>query len=138
MKTAKETMSGKLIRVLIVEYDRVSARAGRTMLERLGCRATVVQNGAEAIECLGQATFDLILMDWQMPVMNGFETTARIRALPEAAGIPIVGISENMVRTECLAIGMNDLMPKPFLMEKLRQILSKWTGWSQAGSEPAG
>jgi CheY-like chemotaxis protein len=131
-------MSSERIHVLIVEYDEVSARAARTMLQRLGCRATVARNGAEAIEGLRQAKFDLILMDWQMPVMNGFEATARIRALPEAAGIPIVGTSENMVRAECLAIGMNDLMPKPFLMEKLRQILSKWTGWSEAGSEPAG
>ena len=71
-------MSTKTIRVLVAEDDAANARVARTMLERLGCTVHVAGNGAEAIKLFGEGEYELILMDWQMPVMDGFEATARI------------------------------------------------------------
>jgi CheY-like chemotaxis protein len=124
-------MSTGQIRVLLIEDDEVSAQAARIMLERLGCQVDAAANGEEAIELFRKETFDLILMDWQMPHMDGFETTARIRRMPQGHVTPIVGTTANMSRMECMAAGMNDLMPKPFRLEKLKQQLLKWTYWDE-------
>jgi|SRR5271168_98302 len=119
------------IQVLVVEDDEVSAQAARTMLERLGCQVDAASNGAEAIELFRQKTYDLILMDWQMPRMDGLETTARIRRMPQGRETPIVGTTASMSRLECLAAGMNDVMPKPFLFSTLKLGLAKWTHWEE-------
>jgi len=100
------------------------------MLERLGCLVEIAVDGAKAIENFRQRRYDLILMGWQLPVMDGFEATARIRAMPRGQATPIVGTTAGRDRAECLAAGMNDLMPKPFRLEKLRLVLSRWTGWT--------
>jgi len=131
-------MSMGRIQVLVVEHDEVSAQVARAMLERLGCGVATAENGAEAIELFGKATYDLIFMAWQMPVMDGLEATVRIRSQPRGRVTPIVGTSARMGRLECLAAGMNELMPKPFLLENLKVELSKWTRWREgppSGSE---
>jgi CheY-like chemotaxis protein len=120
-----------------VEDDDVSAQVARAMLERLGCQTALASNGAEAVALFGKDTYDLILMGWQMLIMDGLEATARIRTMPRGNVTPIVGTSAGIARSECLAAGMNDLMPKPFLLENLKLALSKWTHWDeqlQAGS----
>jgi CheY-like chemotaxis protein len=122
-------MSTELIRVLVVEDDDVSAKAVRVMLERLACSVEIAEDGAEAIERFRQHRYDLVLMGWQMPVMDGFEATARIRTMPHGQQIPIIGTTAGRDRAECLAAGMNDLMAKPFRIEKLRLILLRWTSW---------
>jgi CheY-like chemotaxis protein len=119
------------IQVLVVEHDEVSTQVARAMLERLGCRVDTAENGAEAIELFGKATYDLIFMAWHMPVMDGLEATVRIRSLPRGRVTPIVGTSAKIGRMECLAAGMNDLMPKPFLLDNLKLELSKWTRWQE-------
>ena len=118
------------ILVLVAEDDEVSAKAVQVMLERLGCSVDLAGDGAKAIEAFRNRRYDLILMGWQMPVMDGFEATARIRAMPRGQATPIVGTTAGRDRAECLAAGMNDLMPKPFQTEKLRLALSRWTGWT--------
>jgi CheY-like chemotaxis protein len=123
-------MSAELIRVLVVEDDEVSAKAVRVMLERLGCSVEIATDGARAIGSFRIRIYDLILMGWQLPVMDGFEATMRIRAQPRGQGTPIVGTTAGRDRGECLAAGMNDWMPKPFRIEKLRLVLTRWTGWS--------
>jgi CheY-like chemotaxis protein len=131
-------MSTGSVQVLVVEDDEVNAHAARVMLTKLGCQVEIATNGAEAIEAFREREYDLILMDWQMPVMEGVEATARIRAMPRGRVTPIVGTTSARGRAECLAAGMNDLMPKPFLLEKLRLVLAKWTRWEadeQAGGE---
>jgi two-component system, sensor histidine kinase and response regulator len=125
-------MSNPQIQVLIVEDDEVNAQAARTMLERLGCRVDTASNGVEAIELFEVERYDLILMDWQMPRMDGVEATARIRGMRRGHATPIVGTTSSRSRQECLAAGMNDLMPKPFLQKKLQQELLKWTSWGQS------
>jgi|SRR5579863_1264928 CheY-like chemotaxis protein len=124
-------MSIGQIQVLVVESDEVNAQVARTMLERLGCRVDTAENGAEAVELFPKTSYDLIFMAWQMPLMDGLEATARIRALPRGRVTPIVGTSARIGRLECLAAGMNDLMPKPFRIENLKIELSKWTRWQE-------
>jgi len=84
--------------------------------------------GAKAIDLFGQGSYDLILMDGQMPQMDGLEATAKIRGMGQGWVTPIVG-SSNLSRVECLNAGMNDIMPKPFLLSALKMTLAKWTLW---------
>jgi CheY-like chemotaxis protein len=123
-------MSGKKIRVLVAEDDEVNAKAARIMLEQLGCSVDVATNGAEAVARFRDRDYDLILMDWQMPLMNGIEATARIRNMPGGIGTPIIGTTAAKAHEECLKGGMNDVVPKPFLLEKMRSVLSRWTTWT--------
>ena len=101
-------MPTELIRVL---GDEVSAKAVRVMLERLACSVEIAEDGNQAIERFRQHKYDLVLMGWQMPVMDGFETTARIRTMLHGKQIPIIGTTAGRDRAECLAAGMNDLLP---------------------------
>lgn len=125
------SMSTESIRVLVVEDDEISAKAVRVMLERLACSVEVVENGRKAIESFRHHRYDLVLMGWQLPVMDGFEATARIRSLPRGQQTPIIGTTAGRDRAESLAAGMNDLMPKPFEIEKIRGVLSRWTAWKE-------
>ena len=125
-------MSSNKIRVLVAEDDEVSAKAARIMLEQLGCSVDVATDGAQAVEHFRGRDYDLILMDWQMPLMDGLEATARIRAMPRGQFTVIVGTTAEKSHTECLKSGMNDVVPKPFLFEKMRYVLSRWTGWTAA------
>ena len=124
-------MSIRQIRVLLVEDDEISAQAARTVLERLGCSVDTASNGEEAIELFRKETYDLVLMDWQMPQMDGLETTARLRRMPQGRVTPIVGNTASMSRLECLAARLNDVMPKPFLFSTLKMGLAKWTLWEE-------
>lgn len=112
-----------------MEDDEVSARAVRVMLERLACSVEIAEDGRKAVERFRQHTYDLVLMGWQLPVMDGFEATARIRTMLQGKQVPIIGTTAGRDRAECLAAGMNDLMPKPFEIEKLRLVLLRWTAW---------
>jgi two-component system sensor histidine kinase/response regulator len=125
-------MSMNKIRVLVAEDDEVNAKAARTMLEQLGCSVDVATNGTEAVDHFRERDYDLILMDWQMPLMNGIEATARIRNMPGGIGTPIVGTTAGKAHEECLKGGMNDVVPKPFLFDKMRYVLSRWTRWTGA------
>ncbi len=124
-------MSIGKIQVLLVEDDEISAQAARTMLERLGCKVDIASDGTEAIALFAKETYDLVLMDWQMPQMDGLETTARLRRMSQGQVTPIVGTTASMSRLECLAAGMNDIMPKPFLFATLKMGLTKWTHWEE-------
>ena len=118
------------IEILLVEDDDVSAHAARTLLERLRCNVDHAFNGADAIEIFSQKSYDLVLMDWQMPGVDGLETTATMRSMPRGWVTPIIGTSADMSRLQCVAAGMNDIMPKPFLLSTLKMALAKWTLWS--------
>lgn len=123
-------MSRKKIRVLVAEDDEVNATAARMMLEKLGCSVDLVTNGTEAVNHYQKCDYDLILMDSQMPFMNGIEATAHIRSMPGGHATPIVGTTAGRGHEECLRSGMNDVVPKPFLFDKMRYILLRWTQWT--------
>jgi CheY-like chemotaxis protein len=118
------------IRVLVAEDDEVNAKAARTILEQLGCSVDIATNGTEAVDCFRNRDYDLILMDWQMPLMNGVEATARIRAMPGGPVTPIIGTTAGEAHAECLKGGMDEVVPKPFVFDKMRYVLARWTRWT--------
>ncbi len=126
------------IEILLVEDDDISAQAARTLLERLGCQVDHAFNGGEAIELFSKKSYDLVLMDWEMPQMDGMETTARIRRMPQGRVTPIVGTSSSMSRLQCISAGMNDVLPKPFLLNAMKMGLAKWTLWKDESSGAPG
>jgi signal transduction histidine kinase/CheY-like chemotaxis protein/HPt (histidine-containing phosphotransfer) domain-containing protein len=120
------------LRILLVEDNSVNQRVGVLMLERLGYLADVAGNGIEALEALRRQPYDLILMDIQMPGMDGLEATRRIRAeLPAERQPRIVAVTANVLREQrqaCLAAGMDDLLQKPVVFADLRAALSRMAG----------
>jgi signal transduction histidine kinase/ActR/RegA family two-component response regulator len=117
-------------RVLVVEDDKVNQLVARSFLKRLGLVVETADNGREAVEALASRQYDLVLMDVQMPVMDGFQATREIRALPgEASGTPIVALTAGVMerdRQQCIDAGMNDFLSKPLRPETLQDILARW------------
>jgi CheY-like chemotaxis protein len=129
-------MSGsKMIRVLVAEDDEVNAKAANFMLRQLGCWVDVVENGSDAVDCFHKRDYDLILMDLQMPFVNGIEATTLIRAHARGEATPIVGTTSGNAHAECIRAGMNDVVPKPFLLEKMRYMLARWTSWTEPAAQ---
>ena len=116
--------------ILIVEDNETNALILTHMLKLLGYRSDTVSNGADAIEAAGRESYSTILMDCQMPVMDGFTTTRRLRS--QFAGdprIPIVAITATATTEDqerCFAAGMDDYLPKPIIMDRLGAVLSRW------------
>jgi signal transduction histidine kinase/DNA-binding LacI/PurR family transcriptional regulator/ActR/RegA family two-component response regulator len=115
--------------ILLVEDYPTNREVAMLHLQRLGCRIVVAENGREAVERFSEQPVDLILMDVQMPEMDGYEATRRIRELPGGARIPILGITANAFESdlqECLEAGMNDVITKPFRKESFQQVIIHW------------
>ncbi|MDH3377148.1 MAG: response regulator [Gammaproteobacteria bacterium] len=119
-------------RVLVVEDSLVNQQVALGLLNVFGCEAVAVESGAKALVALAESHYDLVLMDCQMPEMDGFEATAEIRRRERAEGnkiVPIVALTANALegtREKCLSAGMDDYMSKPFTEEELRSILKRW------------
>jgi CheY-like chemotaxis protein/HPt (histidine-containing phosphotransfer) domain-containing protein len=129
-------------RVLVVEDNPINREVVIAQLSRLGYQAAAVENGAEAVEALANAGYDLVLMDCQMPVMDGFEATLHIREV-HRSDIPIVAVTADAMpadRDRCLQAGMNDYLAKPVELRQLSAMLSKWLpapgGGGAAGAPP--
>lgn len=127
-------------RVLVVEDNRASQQVAIGMLERLGCEACIAATGQEALNELGRAGFDLILMDCHMPQMDGYEATRRIRALGGKLGqTPIVAMTANTLSGDsdlCAAAGMDDYLAKPLKLDLLREKLDRWLGGEKRSPAP--
>jgi PAS domain S-box-containing protein len=126
------------LRVLLAEDNPVNRRLCEIQLRRIGCEPAFAANGREAVDLFQAQPFDVVLMDMQMPGMDGCEATRAIRSFEQARGgsrTPIVAMTAN-VRTEdrqrCLDSGMDDYLSKPFRQENLAAMLEKW------GTKPAG
>jgi PAS domain S-box-containing protein len=126
-------------RVLLAEDDSTNQILAVHLLKRLSCQVEVAADGAEAVALAGQTTYDLILMDCQMPKMDGFEACREIRRLEQGARrVPIVAATANVLpgqREKCLAAGMDDFLEKPIDAQNLERILSRWTRLA-AGYDP--
>lgn len=118
-------------RILVADDDPVALQFTLGMLERLGCRADAAVNGRQAISLHGAQAYDLVLMDCQMPELDGYAATGRIRAL-EAGGphrTPIIALTAYTDRNEqkkCLAAGMDDFISKPVHLHLLEEVLGHW------------
>ncbi len=125
-------MSRKPAGSWFAEDNPVNQEVALSMLELLGHELTVVDNGREAVGALAAGTWDVILMDCQMPVMDSFEATAEIRRSEGAYGAgrtPIIALTANAIqgdRERCLAAGMDDYLSKPFGIDQLRATLEQW------------
>jgi PAS domain S-box-containing protein len=116
------------IRVLLAEDNAVNQKVAARMLEKMGCRVDMAGNGLEALVMMSQLPYDLILMDVQMPEMDGITATRRLRAQGYSE-IPVIALTANSRdsdRQECRAAGMSDFLAKPIKYEDLHSCLSKW------------
>ncbi len=120
----------EVLDVLLVEDNKVNQKLAVRLIERLGCKATVAGNGFEALALLDRQDYDLILMDCQMPEMDGYEATRRIRAGENGSRrVPILAITANAMESDleqCLTCGMDAYLTKPIDFLKLRDALEKW------------
>jgi PAS domain S-box-containing protein len=120
-------------RVLLAEDNGVNQVVARNMLKNLGCEFEIVANGQEALAAARRGGFDLVLMDCQMPVMDGYAATRAIRAwedrLTSPAHLPIVALTANALVGDaeaCLAAGMDDHLAKPYTRKQLAGVLARW------------
>ncbi|MCA8976749.1 MAG: response regulator [Planctomycetes bacterium] len=119
--------------VLLVEDNPLNQRVASHMLMKLGCNVTSAGNGAEAVDLVCGGSFDVVLMDCQMPKMNGLEATRAIRQWEQASGrkpTPVVALTANAMladRQECQAAGMDGFLPKPVRLESLMEALTRVT-----------
>jgi len=131
-KKARKDIMFEHTRILVVEDNAINQHVAKSFLAKFGCHTTTANNGEEAVILVKEHRFDLILMDCQMPVMDGYEATAIIRQLqvqPSAPRTPIVALTANAMKGDdekCFASGMDDYLTKPMKQDELLETLLKW------------
>lgn len=143
---AQKAAPGAPLYILVAEDNPINQRVVTGLLERLGHRVEVVEDGVRAVERVAAGDHDLVLMDVQMPELDGLAATRRIRALTGArARIPIIGVTANAMdsdRQECMEAGMDGFLPKPVRQDALHAVLSRWQrplrpdGAAECSAEP--
>jgi CheY-like chemotaxis protein/HPt (histidine-containing phosphotransfer) domain-containing protein len=124
---ALQTVKGAY--VLLAEDNAINQRVATEILANMGIRVETARNGLEAIEAVKAKRYDLVLMDIQMPEMDGYDATREIRKLPGLADLPIIAMTAHAMkgdREKCLAAGMNDYVSKPVEVEQLTATLADW------------
>ncbi|MBC9251421.1 hypothetical protein A9179_14210 [Pseudomonas alcaligenes] len=117
--------------VLLVEDNELNQQVASELLQAMGCRVEIANNGREALERLAQQSYDLVFMDMQMPVLDGLGATRELRRNPRLAALPVVAMTANAMREDreaCQAAGMNDFISKPFEPQTLHGVLQRWLG----------
>jgi signal transduction histidine kinase/DNA-binding response OmpR family regulator len=131
------SQGGSHARVLVVEDNAVNQKVAQRMLERMGCRVDVAADGRAALGVLGSMPYDLVLMDVQMPVMDGLETTRELRRRERgtARHLPIVAMTAHAMQTDrerCFEAGMDDYISKPIRRRDLLRVLRELGKWELA------
>jgi CheY-like chemotaxis protein/HPt (histidine-containing phosphotransfer) domain-containing protein len=129
LDTAHETTrTARDAKILVVDDNTINRQVALAQLRKLGYRGVSVENGATAVEAVRQGTYDLVLMDCEMPVMDGYEATRRIRESVDPK-VPIVAVTASAMdgdRERCLSQGMVDYLAKPVELDRLATVLAKW------------
>jgi len=119
------------VRILVAEDNPINQKVARKMLENLGCVVEIAENGEDAAEAVASGSFDVVLMDCQMPKLDGYGATKAIREHEQGIGrVPVVAMTANAMkgdRAKCLAAGMDDYIPKPVRQDVLEDTLKRWT-----------
>ena len=129
VRPSAEIRDFKGCRLLVVEDDSTNRMVARLVLEQAGFEVALVADGRQAVEAVQSDPFDAVLMDLDMPVMDGFEATRSIRKLEAFEELPIIAMTANAirgVREECLSHGMTDYVTKPIQVDELLATLSRW------------
>jgi CheY-like chemotaxis protein/HPt (histidine-containing phosphotransfer) domain-containing protein len=124
-----EASAPAAMRVLLVEDHQINQKLATVLIERNGHVVTVANNGQEALDQLAQQSFDLVLMDMMMPVMDGLEASLRIRASEQGTRLPVVAMTANAMQSDrdrCVAAGMDDFISKPIEFSELRRVLERF------------
>lgn len=128
-------------RALIVEDDETNRTIAELLLQTLGLETSTAGNGVEALELMKELRFDIVFMDCQMPVMNGYEATIKIRSLDgNGSNVPIIALTANAFQDDleqCLKAGMSDYLSKPFRPHDIELILRKWLGQRHRTAVPS-
>ncbi|WP_158046991.1 response regulator [Skermanella pratensis] len=135
---AEAAAPARRLRILVAEDNQVNQQVATGLITRLGHRVDIAANGREAVEAICNLPYDLVLMDVQMPEMDGYEATAAIRRLKGGrAEVPIIAMTANAMEGDpqkCLAAGMDDYLPKPVDRRKLANAIGYW-GHRRGGGE---
>ena len=136
----RTTSSRRGIRILLAEDNATNRLVALSQLHKLGYEAEAVVNGAEALAALDRGEFHLVLMDCEMPVMDGYEATRRIRQSRHSHIAVIAMTAHTMSKNwaECMAAGMSDFLSKPVDNHRLAEILARWTGMRQLPADLPG
>jgi PAS domain S-box-containing protein len=135
-----QVLSGDSLRILLAEDNPVNQRLAVRLLQKWGHAVVVAENGRKAVAAAQKQGFDLVLMDVQMPEMDGFEATIAIRKMNESSGVhlPVIAMTAHAMkgdRERCLAAGMDDYITKPINADELHQIVEKYCGQLEAAGE---
>ncbi|MBX3324285.1 MAG: response regulator [Nitrospira sp.] len=130
--------------VLLAEDNPVNREVALGMLELLGCRVDMAENGCQAVEAVSKHHYDLVLMDCQMPILDGYAATAEIRrherSIDAGRHVPIIALTAHAMegdREKCLAAGMDDYLSKPFSQDSLQATIRRWGNTKPTDSPPS-
>lgn len=118
-------------KILLVEDNKTNQMVAKIILKKIGCQVDIAENGQEAVDKTAQTDYDIIFMDIHMPIMDGFQATQKIQERISILGkkmVPIVamtaGASDDIA--QCMVVGMQDNLRKPFKKEELEEMMLKW------------
>jgi CheY-like chemotaxis protein len=126
---AERSMAMRTPRVLVVDDDSTHRKLMELISDHLGFIPEIVSDGAKAIDAVSRSKFDVILMDWRMPEIDGEECTKRLRELANCKTTPIIAVTAmalNGDREKCMAAGVDDYLAKPFTIDELKKLVLKW------------
>ena len=135
------TFDPSRVRLLVAEDNAVNQKLIHALLSKQGIQVQMAQNGREAVEMVQRQEFDLVLMDIQMPEMDGLTATREIRRFKDAHALPIIALTAESLTVDverCIAAGMNDHLAKPIMPDLLNQKLSEWLDPAQKGKRKSG
>ena len=126
---AERSMTVRTPRVLVVDDDSTHRKLMELISDHLGFIPEIVSDGAKAIDAVSRSKFDVILMDWRMPEIDGEECTKRLRKMANCKATPIIAVTAmalNGDREKCMAAGVDDYLAKPFTIDELKKLVLKW------------